>query len=237
MRRTVPPSAEIEDQIDQLLAVGVGENPREALSELAKLGARLIIRGLWRTSSRRGWVGLAMSAGLSISAGCVTTSRGCGMAIALAGCRPVKGSLRLRSRRLVRLLSRSCLRCFRTRRSCFAPGRWRRWLWAPSSAASRCETSNRCARRRGSASSRSQPRQGSARSYASVSRRSSAATSTGSGWWRYSSTRSSSTSGPRARRRASFAPGASPRRASGSSSACASGCASRTRTGFPSQGI
>lgn len=44
MRRTVPPSAEIEDQIDQLLAVGVGENPREALSGLAKLGARLIIQ-------------------------------------------------------------------------------------------------------------------------------------------------------------------------------------------------
>jgi putative transposase len=44
VRRTVPPSAEIEDQIDQLLAVGVGENPREALSGLAKLGARLIIQ-------------------------------------------------------------------------------------------------------------------------------------------------------------------------------------------------
>ena len=44
MRRTVPPSAEIEEQIDGLLAVGVGENPRESLSELAKLGARLIIQ-------------------------------------------------------------------------------------------------------------------------------------------------------------------------------------------------
>ena len=44
MRRTVPPSAEIEEQIDQLLAVGVGENPRESLSELARLGARLIIQ-------------------------------------------------------------------------------------------------------------------------------------------------------------------------------------------------
>ena len=44
MRRTVPPSAEIEAQIDQLLAVGVGENPRESLSELARLGARLIIQ-------------------------------------------------------------------------------------------------------------------------------------------------------------------------------------------------
>src|SRR3954452_13584570 len=40
----VPPSAEIEEQIDRLLAVGVGENPRESLSELAKLGARLIIQ-------------------------------------------------------------------------------------------------------------------------------------------------------------------------------------------------
>ena len=29
VRRTVPPSAEIEERIDQLLAVGVGENPRE----------------------------------------------------------------------------------------------------------------------------------------------------------------------------------------------------------------
>ena len=44
MRRTVPPWAEIEDQIDQLLAVGVGEDPRESLSGLAKLGARLIIQ-------------------------------------------------------------------------------------------------------------------------------------------------------------------------------------------------
>src|SRR5215217_1839853 len=44
VRRTVPPSAEIEQQIDALLAVGVGENSRAALSELAKLGARLIIQ-------------------------------------------------------------------------------------------------------------------------------------------------------------------------------------------------
>ena len=44
MRRTVPPWAEIEERIDGLLAVGVGESPRESLSELARLGARLIIR-------------------------------------------------------------------------------------------------------------------------------------------------------------------------------------------------
>jgi putative transposase len=44
VRRTVPPSAEIEERIDRLLAVGVGENPRGSLSELARLGARLIIQ-------------------------------------------------------------------------------------------------------------------------------------------------------------------------------------------------
>jgi hypothetical protein len=30
MRRTVAPSAEIEEQIDRPLAVGIGENPRES---------------------------------------------------------------------------------------------------------------------------------------------------------------------------------------------------------------
>ena len=44
VRRTVPPSAEIEEQIEGLLAVAVSENPRESLSELARLGARLIIQ-------------------------------------------------------------------------------------------------------------------------------------------------------------------------------------------------
>jgi hypothetical protein len=38
VRRTVPPSAEIEEQVERLLAVEVGDNPRESLSELAKLG-------------------------------------------------------------------------------------------------------------------------------------------------------------------------------------------------------
>ncbi len=44
VRRTVPPSAEIEARIEHMLSLGVGENPRESLSELAKLGARLIIQ-------------------------------------------------------------------------------------------------------------------------------------------------------------------------------------------------
>jgi transposase-like protein len=44
VRRTVPPSAEIEARIEHMLSGGVGENPRETLSELARLGARLIIQ-------------------------------------------------------------------------------------------------------------------------------------------------------------------------------------------------
>ena len=44
VRCTAPASAESEARIEQLLAVGVGDDPRESLSELAKLGARLIIR-------------------------------------------------------------------------------------------------------------------------------------------------------------------------------------------------
>jgi putative transposase len=34
----------LREQIDRLLAVGLGEDPRGALSEFAKLGARLIIQ-------------------------------------------------------------------------------------------------------------------------------------------------------------------------------------------------
>lgn len=45
MRRTLPPSAEIEQRIDELLAGGVvGDDLEGPLSELARLGARLIIQ-------------------------------------------------------------------------------------------------------------------------------------------------------------------------------------------------
>ena len=44
MRRTVPPSAEIQAKIDGLLGTGMVEDPQKMLSELAKLGARLIIQ-------------------------------------------------------------------------------------------------------------------------------------------------------------------------------------------------
>jgi putative transposase len=44
VRRTVPPSAEIQANIDELLASGLVEDPQRMLSELARLGARLIIQ-------------------------------------------------------------------------------------------------------------------------------------------------------------------------------------------------
>src|SRR5437660_8184227 len=44
VRRTVPPSAEIQASIDKLLAIGMVDDPQKMLSELARLGARLIIQ-------------------------------------------------------------------------------------------------------------------------------------------------------------------------------------------------
>src|ERR1700686_3450961 len=44
VRRTVPPSAEIQASIDKLLSRGSIEDPQKMLSELARLGARLIIQ-------------------------------------------------------------------------------------------------------------------------------------------------------------------------------------------------
>jgi putative transposase len=44
VKRTVPPSAEIQASIDKLLARGMVDDPQKMLSELARLGARLIIQ-------------------------------------------------------------------------------------------------------------------------------------------------------------------------------------------------
>lgn len=44
MRRTVPPSAEIQAEIDKLLGRGMVDDPQKMLGELARLGARLIIQ-------------------------------------------------------------------------------------------------------------------------------------------------------------------------------------------------
>jgi hypothetical protein len=53
VRRTVPPSAEIEAQIDELLAVGVGENPRDPArhGRISKQGAsaarHVLVQAAW----------------------------------------------------------------------------------------------------------------------------------------------------------------------------------------------
>ncbi len=44
VRRTVPPSAEIQAEIDKLLSKGMVDDPQKLLSELGRLGARLIIQ-------------------------------------------------------------------------------------------------------------------------------------------------------------------------------------------------
>ena len=44
VRRTVPPSAEIQANIDKLLGRGLVDDPQKMMSELARLGARLIIQ-------------------------------------------------------------------------------------------------------------------------------------------------------------------------------------------------
>src|ERR1700760_547514 len=44
VRRTVPPSAEIQTEIDRLLGRGMVDDPQKMLGELARLGARLIIQ-------------------------------------------------------------------------------------------------------------------------------------------------------------------------------------------------
>src|SRR2546423_9169892 len=44
VRRTVPPSAEIQASIDRLLSKGMVDDPQKMLSELGRLGARLIIQ-------------------------------------------------------------------------------------------------------------------------------------------------------------------------------------------------
>src|SRR5437763_12710884 len=44
VRRAVPPSAEIQASIDKLLGKGMVDDPQKMLSELARLGARLIIQ-------------------------------------------------------------------------------------------------------------------------------------------------------------------------------------------------
>ena len=58
MRRTVPPSAEIQAEIDKLLGKGMVDDPQKMLGDLARLGARLIIQRAVEEEFD-GWLGRA----------------------------------------------------------------------------------------------------------------------------------------------------------------------------------
>ena len=58
MRRTVPPSAEIQAEIDRLLGKGMVDDPQKMLGDLARLGARLIIQRAVEEEFD-GWLGRA----------------------------------------------------------------------------------------------------------------------------------------------------------------------------------
>ena len=193
MRRTVPPSAEIEAQIDQLLAVGVGENPRESLSELAKLGARLIIQRAVEDEFDA-WLGRARYERRAREA----ATAGCATAIALAGCRPPRASLaveipqvREAAEPFVSALFPRGTKLLRTEPlKAMVIGAFVRGL-SMRDVESLCEKAGLGKLSKSTASR-------ICRSCASASSSSSAATSTRSSSRRCSSTRSSSTSGRRA---------------------------------------
>src|SRR5436305_11350832 len=60
-RRTVPPSAEIQASIDKLMSEGMVDDPQKMLSELARLGARLIIQRAVEEEFDQ-WLGRALGA-------------------------------------------------------------------------------------------------------------------------------------------------------------------------------
>ena len=57
VRRTVPPSAEMQAEIDRLLGRRMVDDPQKMLGELARLGARLIIQRA--VEEEYGWLGRA----------------------------------------------------------------------------------------------------------------------------------------------------------------------------------
>ena len=200
MRRTVPPSAEIEAQIDQLLAVGVGDNPRESLSELARLGARLIIQRAVEDEFDA-WLGRARyERRPEYQRGLRNYESGLRNGFRPRRCRPPRGSSSRdpagpRGRGDVRLEAVSQDAEAVADRAAEGVGDRRVRPWPVDA---RRRVAVRAGRTR--ASCRSRPPRGSARSCATATSSSSAAISTTSGWWRCFSTRPSSAvrpSGPK----------------------------------------
>ena len=236
MKRTLPPSAEIEAQIDQLLAVGVGENPRESLSELAKLGARLIIQRAVEDEFDA-WLGRARyerrpdyQRGLrNYESGLRNGYRPRRVQTAEGELEVEIPQVREAAEPFVSALFPHSTKLLRTRPlEAMVVGAFVRGL-SMRDVESLCDEAGLGKLSKSTASRICQELR---ERFEQFKRRD----LYGVGLVALFSTRSSSMSGRRARRRASFAPGASPRRVSGSSSASASGCASPTRTGSPSQG-
>ena len=231
MKRTLPPSAEIEDQIDRLLAVGVGENPRESLSELARLGARLIIQRAVEDEFDA-WLGRARyerrpdyQRGLrNYESGLRNGYRPRRVQTAEGELEVEIPQVREAAEPFVSALFPHATKLLRTRPlEAMVVGAFVRGL-SMRDVESLCEEAGLGKLSKSTAS----------RICSELRERFERFTRRdlyGSDWWRYSSTRSSSTSGRRARRRVSFAPGALARRASAFSLGSAWGCASRTRTG------
>src|ERR671924_48212 len=116
VRRTVPPSAEIQAEIDKLLGRGMVDDPQKMLSELARLGARLIIQRAVEDEFDA-WLGRARYERRP------EYQRGLRNGFRPAGCSPLRGSCRWRSRRCGRPPSRSSRGCSRAGRSCCGPSR------------------------------------------------------------------------------------------------------------------
>ena len=207
MRRTVPPSAEIEEQVDQLLAVGVGENPRESLSELAKLGARLIIQRAVEDEFDA-WLGRARYERRP------DYQRGLRNGFRPRKVQTAEGELsveipqvREAAEPFVSKLFPRATKVLRTEPlRAMVIGAYVRGL-SMRDVESLCEKAGLGKLSKSTAA-------GSARSYASASSSSTAATSTRSGWRRCSWTPCFSRSAPTAPRRACWSLGGSPRRAS-----------------------
>ena len=129
VRRTVPPSAEIQADIDRLLGKGMVDDPQKMLGDLARLGARLIIQRAVEEEFDS-WIGRARyerrpdrERGLKNYDSGLRNGFGRGI------CRPGSVSLRSRSRRPATPPCRSCPSCSRSgiASGCSAPTRSRRW--------------------------------------------------------------------------------------------------------------
>jgi putative transposase len=214
VRRTVPPSAEIEAQIERLLSVGVAENPRESLSELAKLGARLIIQRAVEDEFEA-WLGRARyerrpdhQRGLrNYGSGLRNGFRPRTLQTAEGELEVEIPQVREAAETFVSKLFPRGTKLVRTEPlKALVIGAFVRGL-SMRDVESLCQQA-------GLESCRSRPPRASARSSGSAMSSSSAATSTASGWWRCSSTRPTWRCAPTGPRRASWSPGASPRPAS-----------------------